>query len=404
MATCTVLLRAAAEARSLKGSDAAELSQIRYGVRLLNTLRHTLLLLLVLLNVVVVGACGWLSARRLTEIERRQIAGRFKAAVERAGGTQVWVKAPPYAPFPPAQAETIEVLTVSATFDQVFSAIEQQAQREGLQIKTKVTRAPEQSRRADFRLARGRQEAGRWLLRETRQLRRAAIIIDDLGQDLEEARKLLALPYPLTFSVLPRLPDSVATAEAAHRAGREVMIHLPMEPLENASVHPGAGEIRVGMTSAEVARMVQQDLASVPYARGANNHMGSRATTHAALMTTVMQALAEERLYFVDSRTTRASVALDAARRRGLPTFFRSVFLDDTTTVAYTLRQLREFRRVIEAQGAALAIGHPYPTTVAALARSLPQLARNDIQLVPASQLLHLPEIAHLAPPPSTDR
>jgi hypothetical protein len=93
-------------------------------------------------------------------------------------------------------------------------------------------------------------------------------------------------------------------------------------------------------------------------------------------------------------------VALEAARQQGLPAFYRSVFLDDTESVAYTLEQLRRFRRVLEDQGAALAIGHPYPTTIAALGKFLPELERDDVELAPASRLLQLPEVARLNPPP----
>jgi polysaccharide deacetylase 2 family uncharacterized protein YibQ len=243
---------------------------------------------------------------------------------------------------------------------------------------------------------------GRWRLREVPEIRRAAIIIDDLGQDLEAARKLLALPYPITCSVLPYLVHSASTAEEAHRAGREVMLHLPMEP--DSAAKPGPGEIRVGMRPAEVARIIDEDLSSVPYAAGANNHMGSRATTDARLMAAVIHVLAERRLFFVDSRTTPASVALDVARRQGLPTFYRSVFLDETETVPYTLGQLRKFHRLIEERGVAIAIGHPHASTLVALAHFLPELERDDIQLLPASKLVRLPEVARLSPPPATGR
>jgi polysaccharide deacetylase 2 family uncharacterized protein YibQ len=149
-----------------------------------------------------------------------------------------------------------------------------------------------------------------------------------------------------------------------------------------------------------VAHILAADLNSVPYAIGVNNHMGSAATTDARLMSTVMAALAERHLFFVDSRTTSASVALDVARRQGLPTFYRSVFLDDVETVAYSLGQLRQFCAELEKSGAGLAIGHPYPTTLEALTEFLPQLEKKDIQLVPVSQLLRLPEVARLSPPP----
>jgi len=230
------------------------------------------------------------------------------------------------------------------------------------------------------------------------QLRRAAIVIDDLGQDLEAARKLLLQPYPLAFSVLPALPYSAETAKEAHRAGRDVMLHLPMEPEPGSGAKPGPGEIKTGMSGVEVAGIIDADLGSVPFAAGVNNHMGSRATADRALMSDVMHVLATQGLFFVDSRTTAETEALNEARRVGVPAFYRSVFLDDTETVAYTLQQLRLFRHTVEVQGAALAIGHPHPTTVEALVEFLPEFERDDIELVPASKLVRLPEAARLEP------
>jgi polysaccharide deacetylase 2 family uncharacterized protein YibQ len=384
-----------------------DVSSVRHGLGRPNAFRvfgftRTSLLLLVFLQAVFVSSCGWFAPKRLTESERRQIAGHFKEVIEHTGGFEVWIKTPPYAPFPPSRAEVAtEALAVSGAFDAVLSAVKQAAGKEGLEVKTRMTRA-KGGRLADIRLAKGRYPAGRWRLREVGQLRRAAVVIDDLGQDLEAVHKLLALPYPLTFSVLPHLRYSAATAVDAHNAGREVMLHLPMEPATPA--RPGKGEIKVGMGRNEVRRILRADLSFVPHAAGVNNHMGSLATTDPKLMAAVMDALAEHQLYFVDSRTTAGSVALDVARRRGLPAFYRSVFLDDIETVHYTLGQLREFRRVIEEQGAALAIGHPYPTTLAALARFIPELEKDDIQLVPASQLVRLPEVARLTPRRATGR
>jgi polysaccharide deacetylase 2 family uncharacterized protein YibQ len=122
-----------------------------------------------------------------------------------------------------------------------------------------------------------------------------------------------------------------------------------------------------------------------------------------ALMVDVMKILSDRRLYFIDSRTTAASVALEAARREGMPSFYRAVFLDDKETVPYTLGQLREFRRKVEQDGVALAIGHPHATTIAALAKFLPELKKADIELVAPSQIVRLPEVAHLNPPASTN-
>ena len=340
------------------------------------------------------------AAHRPSETQRRELTRHARSAIASAGGAQVWIKWPARAEFSPERTdEPLEVVAASEAYPAVVSALERASAKDGLNNQVESKREITGRRLADVRVEHGGETVCRWRVREVPRLLHASIVIDDLGQDLAAARRLLALPYPVTWSVLPHLRYSAETASEAARAGREVMLHLPMEAEPGAHAAPGDGEIRVGMSDEAVRRIIEDDLRSVPDVAGVNNHMGSRATTSAPLMTEVMRALAGRHLYFVDSRTTAESVALDAARRQGLPTFYRSVFLDDTESVGYTLGQLREFRRVVEEHGAALAIGHPHPTTLEALARFLPELERDDIQLVPASQLVRLPEVARLSPP-----
>ncbi len=337
--------------------------------------------------------------RKLSESDRREITRRLATAVERAGGSEVWVKGGLAGRNFSARTEAPTVaLAVPASFERVVAALKTQAKKEGLEARTDRAETKSLWRSDAVQISQGNERVCQWEFRETARLRRAAIVIDDLGQDVEAARKLLRMPFPMTFSVLPRLAHSSEIAEDAHRAGRDIMLHLPMEAEPGAPVRAGQGEIRVGMSGEAVAKTLLTDLESVPHSDGVNNHMGSRATADAALMREVMTVLAARRLYFVDSRTTAESTALDVARRMGVPAFYRSVFLDDTETTAYTLGQLREFRRVVEEQGAALAIGHPHATTLEALAQSLPQFEQDDIQLVPASTLIRLPEVARLSP------
>jgi polysaccharide deacetylase 2 family uncharacterized protein YibQ len=334
----------------------------------------------------------------LREEDRRELARKIAKAIEDTGRSQVWIKSS--VGRPSGNPETpIEARVGAEVYSTVIAAIQHEAKENRLPCTINESRTKEGWRVADIRILHYGKPVSRWKLREVRRILYAAIIIDDLGENLEAAHQLLALPYSLTFSILPHLRDSVETATEARRAGREVMLHLPMEPDADSHASPEEGEIRIGMTSFEIEHILQSDLASVPQAVGVNNHMGSRATADPRLMTALMRSLAGRHLYFVDSRTTGASVALEAARRQGLAAFYRSVFLDDTESVPYTLGQLRQFRHVLEDQGAALAIGHPYPTTIAALAEFLPELERDDVELAPASRLLRLPEVARLNPP-----
>lgn len=331
-------------------------------------------------------------------LDEQAAATHLLKAMERAGGSDIWIKKQAVGSTTLPGGNAGEVLAVPSAFGALVSVAQSESEKQGLQARITEVPPPQRWRSVDLAILHGDKPVCRWRLREVPQIRRAAIIIDDLGEDLSAARQLLQLNYPLTFSVMPHLRHSTQVAEEAHRRGREVMLHLPMQPEPNSPARRSAEELEVGMTSSAVRRIIESDLASVPHAAGVNNHMGSRATADVKLMAEAMQVLGERHLYFVDSRTTPDTVALEVARRMQLPAFYRSIFLDDTETIAYTLGQLRELRRVLEEQGTAIAIGHPYPTTIRALAQFLPQLERDDIQLLPASRLTRLPQARRLWP------
>jgi uncharacterized protein len=216
---------------------------------------------------------------------------------------------------------------------------------------------------------------------------RLAIILDDLGQDYAAAEAIFALPYSLTISVLPDNPHSVDIAEEAHRRGFEVMLHLPMESVSQR--HPESHELRPGMSQREVAALVNGFIAAVPGVAGVNNHQGSESTANPALMNELMPVLREHKLFYIDSRTTAATVAFDAARHAGVPTAFRNVpFLDDVAEVGAITRQLRLALREARDKNDAVAIGHPHPATLKALREVLPDAKAQGVRLVYASELV----------------
>jgi uncharacterized protein len=215
-----------------------------------------------------------------------------------------------------------------------------------------------------------------------------AIIIDDLGYDRSAADAVLALGFPLTVSVLPHLPLSGELAEEAQRRGDQVMLHLPMES-EADGAKPEDIELRVGMSAAQVAATLAGMLDTVPYAAGVNNHQGSRATADPALMQALMPALRQRGLFFVDSRTNAKTVAYDVAERAGVLAASRKVFLDDVASRDAILKQLDLAARDARRDGFSIAIGHPRPATIAALAEGVPPLESRGIHLVFASQLVH---------------
>jgi polysaccharide deacetylase 2 family uncharacterized protein YibQ len=218
---------------------------------------------------------------------------------------------------------------------------------------------------------------------------RLAIIIDDLGHDRQLADKFIALNAPLTFAILPHSPHQEAIARRAHEHGLEVMLHLPMEPLEYPDINPGPGALLASMDPDELLRMLEKNLKAVPHVQGVNNHMGSRLTANAEQMYQVFSALKRHALFFVDSRTTDESVCRPSARLFQIPFSQRDVFLDHAHDPAFIRKQIRELVRVAQRKGEAVGIAHPHPTTHQILKEELPAL-RQQVEIVPASRIVRV--------------
>jgi polysaccharide deacetylase 2 family uncharacterized protein YibQ len=217
-------------------------------------------------------------------------------------------------------------------------------------------------------------------------LPKLAIIIDDLGYDREAAETLFQIPYPLTVSVLPHLTLSSIIAEEAFRRGYQVLLHMPVE--SNGGEKAESVELRAGMPSEDAVRMLQGMLGTVPQAIGVNNHQGSLGTADATLMNAIMPALQERGLFFVDSRTTYASVAFASARRAGVPVASRDVFLDDVQDAAAIRHQLDLAVRDAKLHGQAIAIGHPHPATLKVLQDYLPKIESEGVEIMFVSKLV----------------
>lgn len=214
-----------------------------------------------------------------------------------------------------------------------------------------------------------------------------ALIIDDMGYDLLQGRRALALPGALTYAFIPRTPHTPALSREAYARGKEIMVHLPMESEDGKPLGPQGLTTR--MSQQQLRRAAIEGLAGVPHAVGVNNHMGSLLTRQHDAMTWLMAALAQQgRYYFVDSRTDVRTVAERVAGEHGLPATRRDVFLDNEQDEAYIAGQLAELVALAHAQGNAVGIAHPYPQTLAVLRRELPRLAAQGVGLLPVSRII----------------
>ena len=213
-----------------------------------------------------------------------------------------------------------------------------------------------------------------------------SIVIDDLGDQWEEGRRVVELPGAVACAFLPESPHTRRLAALAHAAGKEILVHLPLEP-EAGRGHPLA--LRVGQPAEDRTQQIERLLAAVPHATGVNNHQGSRATASRGTMHAVMRELSlRGTRFFVDSMTSRHSIAYPLARAYGIPATRRHVFLDHERGVDATRAQFARLITLARRSGGALAIGHPYPETTALLTEMLPQLAALGVELVPPSELI----------------
>lgn len=215
---------------------------------------------------------------------------------------------------------------------------------------------------------------------------RISIVIDDLGRSLEEIDTLGRLGVPITYAVLPfesRTPEVVA--ELARR-GAEVLCHLPMEAKGGAN--PGPGALRSGMGASELETVTRQALAAVPSAVGVNNHMGSEIAADRQALAAVMGVVAEQGLYFLDSRTSADTQAFTVARETGIPAAERQVFLDTIRDRVEIAAQFDRLLTLAEQKGSAIVIAHPYGETLEVLAEKVPEALAKGFEFVPVSALL----------------
>lgn len=221
------------------------------------------------------------------------------------------------------------------------------------------------------------------------KLPKVAIIIDDLGYDRKIAEKFLELDVAFTFSILPFSPFQNKIARRARAKGLEVMLHMPMEPMEYPSVNPGPGTLLAAMSPDELISQLEKNLATLPDIKGVNNHMGSKLTAESNQLYQIFSILKKRGLFFVDSRTTAKTLCKPSARMFKVPFAQRDVFIDHHQQPEFIRKQIKELIEIARRQGEAVGIAHPHSTTYTVLKEMLPELKQN-VQVVPASQIVRI--------------
>lgn len=216
-----------------------------------------------------------------------------------------------------------------------------------------------------------------------------AVIVDDCGYDMSSVRTLLNTGLPLNFAVLPYKPYSSDVLEMIKSDGRVAMLHLPMEPVDRSAMSEGSSTICTDMSKDKILELTRKAINSLPGVSGVNNHQGSKATADSATMTTVLQELRNQDLFFVDSRTSSKSVARDKAVAMGVPTARNDIFLDNSSDVQAIRKQIYKAMYIAEKNGSAIAICHARPNTAKAWSMYAEEIKNTGIELVPITDLLY---------------
>jgi polysaccharide deacetylase 2 family uncharacterized protein YibQ len=220
---------------------------------------------------------------------------------------------------------------------------------------------------------------------------KVALIVDDMGYSLEAINELCSIGRPLTIAIIPYSPLASEIATISRQHDLEVILHLPLEAINNSEGNHSKGMITTGMSEDEVISIVEKNLDQVPYIRGVNNHMGSKITSDRQLMNIILEQLKRRNLFFIDSRTTANSVAYNLAQSLNIPSAYRHIFLDGELNENYIKGQLIELFRRARQNGFALGICHPTKETLKVLKESFHLVDEYGLEPVLASQVVQTP-------------
>jgi len=215
---------------------------------------------------------------------------------------------------------------------------------------------------------------------------RISLLIDDLGRSVGDVDTLQRLGVPISYAVLPFESRTPEVVEALREREAEILCHLPMAARNGAN--PGPGALSREMAADELTIGTQVALERTPGAVGVNNHMGSDLSSDPAAMRTILEVLAENGLFYVDSRTSADSVGYQMALEVGVPAAERQVFLDSVHETETVMEQFRRLLEVARERGSAIAIGHPSSVTLGVLEQEIPRALAAGYEFVPVSYLL----------------
>jgi polysaccharide deacetylase 2 family uncharacterized protein YibQ len=213
------------------------------------------------------------------------------------------------------------------------------------------------------------------------------IIIDDVGDNVWQLKPFLELPGPVTFAIKPGLAFTKESRDLIVAAGKDYIIHQPMEALDK--LDPGPGALYSGMEDAKIQSILEKNFRELPDAKGMNNHMGSVTTKDLRIMRQVLRFTKSKGIPFLDSRTIGGTATQEAARLENAVYGERDVFLDNSPEKENILAMVKDGMKKSEKQGRAVMIGHVWSAELAQTLMELyPELVNEGYSLSTISKIM----------------
>lgn len=321
---------------------------------------------------------------------------KFQIVETRTSGVETWTYSKILIPLPvSAQINTvIKILTKELSSLGPMVVIEPtftvNSAKVGIRIDRKITHhllflKPHANKKSSSQIINKQQNQLQYRLQS--KLPELALIIDDLGYDKKLAHEFSNIDKRLSFSILPNSPFAKELAIFFHNQGHDVLVHLPMEPIDYPNINPGDNALLGSMTDAAFLRTLRTHLSTIPFSIGANNHMGSQLTQDPKKMSLLFRTLKKNNLFFIDSYTNPKSVCSETADHISLKFARRNVFLDNDQDDASIRMQLMRLESLASSNGRAIGLGHPYQSTLEVLSKELPNLSKK-FNLVSISEFM----------------
>ena len=352
-----------------------------------NTILITAVIGVLVAAILIVSGIVFLTQKHHKPLENREIPGRVTSTKELIVGEELLIKGCLFDLGIPKDHVRIVGRTIDLTLAKALDASSIEKAFSGLQEVQGVEVSLKEPTRLTVMINEKQWNIFFHVIKAPeKKLSQVAIIIDDMGMDIEIARKLGAIDADITFSVLPQEKYTQEVGDYLHKQGKEILLHQPMEG--GNGKNPGLGAIFHDTDPAQAQKILEDSLGKVPMAMGVNNHMGSVVTQNEVIMKAMFSTIKEHGLFFIDSITTGNSVCRVVAAQEKLPFQARDVFLDNDQTYQYIAGQLDELVVTAKHRGEAIGICHPHPVTVEVLVKEIPRLKEKGIEVVRVSRLV----------------